>query len=85
MGDRTGRVAFYDPRANFGFIEPDDGSADVVFSIRPGGEPLEVGDSVTYDLVPQSSVTPMGPQALWVRRVGFSVAPAEQELHPAVV
>ncbi|HUG15359.1 MAG TPA: cold shock domain-containing protein [Thermomicrobiales bacterium] len=77
MEQRTGRVAFYDPQANFGFIEPDDGSADVVFSIRPGGEPLEAGDSVAYDLAPDSTVTPMGPQALSVRKVGFAVARAE--------
>ena len=80
MDERTGRVAFFDPQANFGFIEPDDGSADVVFSVRPGGEPLDVGDSVAYVLVPPSSVTPMGPQALWVRRAGFAV---ERALAPA--
>jgi cold shock CspA family protein len=82
---RTGRVAFYNPQANFGFIEPDDGSADVVFSIRPGAEPLEVGDSVAYDLAPDSSVTPMGPQALRLRRVGFAVSRSETERDPATV
>lgn len=72
MEHRTGRVAFYDARANYGFIEPDDGSADVVFSLRPGAEPLKVGDSVVYDLIAPPSVTPMGPQARYLRRVGFA-------------
>jgi cold shock CspA family protein len=68
----TGRIVFYDPAANFGFIEPDDGSPDVVFSIRPGDAVLEVGEGVAYELVPQPSVTQIGPQALRVWRVGFA-------------
>jgi cold shock CspA family protein len=75
----TGRIVFYDPKANFGFIEPDDGSADVVFSIRPGDEPLEVGEGVAYQLIPQPAVTQIGAQALRVWRVGFAPTPREDE------
>lgn len=68
----SGRIVYFDPVADFGFIEPDDGSADVVFSIRPGEEPLDVGEGVGYQLIPQPSVTQIGPQALRVWRVGFA-------------
>ena len=64
----VGVVTYYDPKANFGFIDPDDASGDVVFSVRPGDDPLQVGDHVEYDLFAQPSVTTFGKQALRVRR-----------------
>jgi cold shock CspA family protein len=76
MEQGRGVVAFFDEKANYGFIEPDDDSGDVVFSVPPGGEPLQVGDMVVYDLVRQPSVTTKGPEALRVRRVGFAAAQA---------
>jgi cold shock CspA family protein len=72
----VGVVTYFDPKGNFGFIDPDDASGDVVFSVRPGDEPLQVGDHVEYDLVPQPSVTQFGKQALRVRRTGSRQAPA---------
>jgi cold shock CspA family protein len=74
---QTGRVVFYDPEANYGFIEPDDGSTDVVFAIRGGVEPVEVGDLVAYELVPRPEVTFMGPEVLRLRRIGFAREPAQ--------
>ena len=79
----TGRVVFYDPEANYGFIEPDDGSADVVFAIRGGVEPVEVGDLVRYELIPAPQVTQMGNEALRVWRLGFARQPAEASQAPA--
>lgn len=64
----SGKVTYYDPKANIGFIRPDDGSADVIFSIRPYDEPVEAGDYVYYDLQPALQVTEIGKQALHVRR-----------------
>lgn len=66
----VGVVTYFDARANFGFIDPDDASGDVVFSVRPGEEPLQVGDHVAYDITPLPSVTQGGKQALRVRRTG---------------
>lgn len=70
----TGRVVFYDEKANYGFIEPDNGSPDVVFSIRAGTTPVEVGDHVGYELMTRSEVTPMGPEALRVWHLGFGAS-----------
>lgn len=67
-----GVVVFYDAKANYGYIEPEDGSADVVFKIPPGERPLAVGDHVVYDLIPRLQVTPRGPEALRVWKVGFA-------------
>src|SRR4051812_14124652 len=67
----TGRVTFYDPNGNFGFIKPDDGSSDVLYSVRPGDHTFEVGATVGYILIPQPSVTQIGTQALRVWRTGF--------------
>jgi cold shock CspA family protein len=80
----TGRIVFYDPKANFGFIEPDDGSGDVVFSIRPGDEPLDVGEGVAYELIPKPAVTQMGTQALRVWRVGFAPMRPGEETSPEI-
>jgi cold shock CspA family protein len=66
----VGVVTYYDPNSNFGFIDPDDASGDVVFALRPGDEPLAVGTHVDYDLIPQPVVTQMGKQALNVRPTG---------------
>ena len=66
----TGVVTFYNPKANFGFIDPDDASGDVVFTMRPGEEGPEVGAYVEYDIMPMPTVTQIGKQALNVRRAG---------------
>ena len=70
----TGTVTFYDPEGNYGFIEPDDGSADVIFYLRAGDQPLQPGDTVAYELIPRMSVTEIGRQAIRVTRTGFPVA-----------
>ena len=70
----TGMVSFYDPQRNFGFIEPDDGGADVIFYLRDGDQPVDIGDTVSYELTPRMSVTEMGRQAIRVTRLGFPVA-----------
>ncbi len=75
MEEGRGRVVFYDPEANYGFIDPDGEGADVVFSIRPGEEPVQVGDYVHYELVPQPLVTPMGTQALRVWKTAGAPGP----------
>lgn len=70
----TGVITFYDVRDNYGFIEPDDGSPDVVFRLRAGEAPLQVGDTVSYELVPRLSVTPRGAEALRVWKTSSSTA-----------
>lgn len=72
MEQGKGTVVFYDPHANYGFIEPEDGSPDVVFALRPGDPPIAVGDPVGYDLIPQPSVTTRGSEALRVWKLGFA-------------
>ncbi len=79
----SGRVVFYDPKANYGFIEPDDDSGDVVFSIRAGSDEVEVGDLVGYELIPAPQVTQMGNEALRVWRLGFARQPVETSETPA--
>lgn len=69
----TGTVSFYDPRRNFGFIEPDDGGADVIFYLRDGDQPVDIGDTVAFELSPRASVTEVGRQAIRVTRTGFPV------------
>ncbi len=70
----TGTVSFYDPQRNFGFIEPDDGGADVIFYLRDGDETVDIGDSVSFELDRRMSVTEVGRQAIRVTRTGFPVA-----------
>ncbi|HYI16289.1 MAG TPA: cold shock domain-containing protein [Thermomicrobiales bacterium] len=70
----TGTVSFYDPQRNFGFIEPDDDGADVIFYLRTGDEPVDIGDTVSFDLLQPMSVTEIGRQAIRVTRLGFPVA-----------
>lgn len=65
----SGKVTYYDPKANLGFIRPDDGSADVSFAIRPYDDPVVAGDYVFYELQPELQVTTIGKQALHVRKV----------------
>jgi CspA family cold shock protein len=72
----TGTVSFYDPQRNFGFIEPDDGGADVIFYLRAGDEQVDIGDRVIFDLSPRASVTEMGRQAIRVTRTGFPAGQA---------
>jgi cold shock CspA family protein len=68
----TGTVSFYDPQRNFGFIEPDDGGADVIFYLRDGDQPVDIGDTVSFDLLQPMSVTEIGRQAIRVTRTGFA-------------
>lgn len=67
----TGTVVFYDERFNYGFIEPDDGSADLTFTLAPGEGPVEVGDNVRFERFPTPGITPVGPTAWRVRQAGF--------------
>ncbi len=69
----TGTVSFYDPQRNFGFIEPDDDGADVIFYLRPGDQQVDIGDTVSFDLLQPMSVTEIGRQAIRVTRTGFPV------------
>lgn len=76
---------FYDPKANYGFIDPDGEGGDVVFSIRPGEEPVQVGDYVHYELVPRPEATPMSTQALrvWKTAGASSASRANTDMTPA--
>ncbi len=74
----TGVVSFYDPAANFGFIEPDSGRADLSFTLQPGDILVEAGDVVTFERLATPYITDIGPTATRVRRAGF--APEEQEV-----
>jgi hypothetical protein len=87
-----GRVVFYDPKANYGFIDPNDGGADVIFSIRPYDDKVAVDDFVYFELAPAPQVTTMGRQALRVwRAVGTRPEPEveveviEPEPEPEVI
>jgi cold shock CspA family protein len=73
----TGVVVFYDANANYGFIEPDNGGADLIFSLRPGEGAVTVGDVVVFERMAVPYVTQTGATAHRVRRMGF-VAPMEQ-------
>jgi len=66
----VGVVTYFNEQTNFGFIDPDDASGDVVFSVRPGEDSMQVGDHVEYDITPMPSATQGGKQALRVRRTG---------------
>jgi cold shock CspA family protein len=77
----TGTVSFYDPQRNFGFIEPDDGGADVIFYLRDGDQQVDIGDTVSFDVLQPMSVTEIGRQAIRVTRLGFPAASTT----PAVV
>jgi cold shock CspA family protein len=72
----TGVVVFYDEKHNYGFIEPDDESSDLTFSLAPGEGPVAVGDSVTFERMATPFITPIGPTAYRVRRSGFAAMPA---------
>lgn len=63
-----GTVSFYDSERGFGFIAPDDGSADVFVHAKTLGTltHLTEGDRVAYDVVGSER----GPQARDVRLVG---------------
>lgn len=73
----TGVVVFYDAQANYGFIEPDAGGADLSFDLRPGEGLVEVGDVVVFERMVVPYVTQTGPTAFRVRRAGF-VSPVEE-------
>ena len=76
MEQGTGTVVFYDPRADYGFIEADDGRSDVIFSMRPGEPSVAVGDVVGFELIRPPQVTPRGREALRIWKVGFPQAVA---------
>jgi cold shock CspA family protein len=82
----TGVVGFFDPERRFGFIEPDDGSADLYFVLRPGEEPVEAGDMVVFERRRTPIVTPTGPAAHRVRRIAFQTVEraTAPELAPVV-
>lgn len=69
LARKSGKVTYYDPKANIGFIRPDDDSADVSFAVRPYDDPVAAGDYVYYELQPSLQVTTVGKQALHVRKV----------------
>ncbi|HBY45568.1 MAG TPA: hypothetical protein PK593_01285 [Thermomicrobiales bacterium] len=69
LARKSGKVTFYDPDANIGFILPDDGSADVSFAVRPYDDPVVAGDYVYYELQPSLQVTRGGKHAIHVRKV----------------
>jgi CspA family cold shock protein len=66
----TGTVRWFEPRKGFGYIEPDDGTADVFVhygSIAGGhahSEALEAGQRVQFDVIE----APHGRQAVQVTR-----------------
>ena len=78
----TGVVVFYDEKDNYGFIEPDDGSGDLIFSLYPGEGPVAVGDNVIYERMPTPYITPIGPTAYKVRRAGFAPVDPGPESEP---
>ncbi|MBX5164511.1 MULTISPECIES: cold-shock protein [Rhizobium] len=48
----TGTVKWFNATKGFGFIEPDDGSADVFVQVeRAGMRGLNDGQKITYELV----------------------------------
>lgn len=73
-----GVIVFIEPERNFGFIDPDDHTGDVVFIVSPGNEHLRVGDHVTYDLTRMPDVTQGGKHALHIRRLGFATSSAPE-------
>jgi hypothetical protein len=79
----TGVVVFYDEKDNYGFIEPDDESGDLTFTLFPGEGPVTVGDSVIFERMPTPYITPIGATAYRVRRAGF--APMQPRVEPEPV
>lgn len=75
-----GVVVFIDADGNYGFIDPDDPSGDVVFKVHPGNEGLQLGDRVAYDLTPLPQVTQGGKLALRIRRLGFVASGAQEPM-----
>ena len=78
----TGVVVFFDAEHNYGFIEPDDDSGDLTFSLAPGEGPVQVGDNVIFERMPTPYITPIGPTAYRVRRAGFAPAEPQVEVEP---
>ncbi len=72
----TGTVTFFDPKANYGFIDADDGGADIVFQLLPGDPAVATGEGVGFELIPRPSVTPRGREALRIWKLGFNEAVA---------
>ena len=52
-----GKIKWFDPKKEYGFITPDDGSKDAFLHIsaleKAGINQLEVGQAVTYELAEQ--------------------------------
>jgi cold shock CspA family protein len=78
----TGVVVFYDKKNNYGFIEPDDESSDLTFSLAPGEGPIQVGDNVIFERMHTPYITPIGPTAYRVRRAGFAPVKPHTEAEP---
>lgn len=78
----TGVVVFFDAEHNYGFIEPDDDSGDLTFSLAPGEGPVQVGDNVIFERMPTPYITPIGPTAYRVRRAGFAPVEPQAEIEP---
>lgn len=75
----TGTVIFYDAKRNYGFIEPDIGGGDLIFTLIPGEVPVQAGDNVTFERRPTPTVTPVGETAWRVRLAGFINAETEAD------
>jgi hypothetical protein len=84
MARGLGRVVFYDPKANYGFIDPADGGGDISFSIQPYDDKVDVDDYVYFDLIPQLQVTTIGRQAIRVWRA-VGIRPEPETPQPEVV
>lgn len=79
----TGVVVFYDEKDNYGFIEPDDESGDLTFTLFPGEGPVRAGDNVHFERMATPYITPIGATAYRVRRAGFT--PARPQIEPEPV
>jgi CspA family cold shock protein len=45
-----GIVKFYNSEKRFGFIHPEDGGGDIIFSLETGARAVSMGQKVSYDL-----------------------------------
>lgn len=64
----TGTVRWFDPRKGYGYIEPDEGGADVFVhygNVVRGDATLKPGERVRFEV----AEAPYGPQATLVSRI----------------